>query len=231
MLRQLIKIFRSGEPLEAMGSDFAKMFQITYKTTLKAGEVYFGEEVAPDDRTWIYKQDVKVNKLERKIRKRVIVHLATADNSLHLPYCLLLMSLVKDVERLGDYAKNLSEVVDYHTEPLPADELVAELREIRSCVETAFGSTAEVFERSDVARAAELIHEGQDMTRRCDQLCENIAASDHGAGVTTALILGARFYKRIAKHVLNVLSSVVMPLHKLDYYDEDAIPPELRTHA
>jgi hypothetical protein len=32
--------------------------------------------------------------------------------------------------------------------------------------------------------------------------------------------MGARFYKRIAAHVLNVLSSVVMPLHKLDYYDE-----------
>ena len=32
--------------------------------------------------------------------------------------------------------------------------------------------------------------------------------------------MGARFYKRIGAHVLNVLSSVVMPLHKLDYYDE-----------
>jgi hypothetical protein len=35
--------------------------------------------------------------------------------------------------------------------------------------------------------------------------------------------MGARFYKRTAAHVLNVLSSVVMPLHKLDYYDEDEI--------
>ena len=31
--------------------------------------------------------------------------------------------------------------------------------------------------------------------------------------------------KRIAAPVLNVLSGVVMPLHKLDYYDEDAIDP------
>ena len=42
--------------------------------------------------------------------------------------------------------------------------------------------------------------------------------------------LAARFYKRIAAHVLNVLSSVVMPLHKLDYYDEkrlaEAAPEE-----
>ena len=231
MLRQLTKIFRSGEPLRAMGSDFAKMLKITEEATLRAGDIYFGKKVTPDERTWIYKQDVKVNKLERKIRKRVIVHLAMEGNSLDLPYCLLLMSLVKDVERLGDYAKNLSEVVDYHSGPLPADELVAELLEIRSCVEMAFGSMAEVFEKSDMERATELIHEGRDLAHRCDKLCENIAGSDHGAGVTTALILGARFYKRIAGHVLNVLSSVVMPLHKLDYYDEKAIPPELRTQA
>jgi hypothetical protein len=35
--------------------------------------------------------------------------------------------------------------------------------------------------------------------------------------------LGCRYYKRIGGHVLNILSSVVMPLHKIDYYDEDEI--------
>jgi hypothetical protein len=37
------------------------------------------------------------------------------------------------------------------------------------------------------------------------------------------LVLATRFYKRIGGHVLNVLSSVVMPLHKVDYYDEDEV--------
>ena len=38
-----------------------------------------------------------------------------------------------------------------------------------------------------------------------------------------ALVLGTRFYKRIGGHVLNVLSSVVMPLHKIDYYHEESV--------
>jgi len=37
------------------------------------------------------------------------------------------------------------------------------------------------------------------------------------------LVLATRYYKRIGGHVLNVLSSVVMPLHKVDYYDEDVL--------
>jgi hypothetical protein len=55
-------------------------------------------------------------------------------------------------------------------------------------------------------------------------LVNRIARSEYDAGTTAATILGARFYKRIAAHVLNVLSGVVMPLHKLDYYDESVLP-------
>ncbi len=223
MLRQLISILRSHEPLSEMGENFAQMLKITNETTLKAGDIYFGEEFSPEDRTWVYKQDVKVNKLERKIRKQVIAHLSLAGHAADLPYCLLLMSLVKDVERIGDYAKNLSEVPDFHAGPLPDDAIVKELKEIRAGVETAFQAAAIVFEKSDTERAVELIQQGQDLAHRCDKLVETIARSDHNASTTTAVVLGTRFYKRIGGHVLNVLSSVVMPLHKLDYYDEKVL--------
>ena len=33
------------------------------------------------------------------------------------------------------------------------------------------------------------------------------------------MVLLTRFHKRLGAHLLNILSSVVMPLHKLDFYD------------
>jgi phosphate uptake regulator len=222
MLRELLSIFRSDRPLAAMGRNFAEMLQITYQMTLQAGDIFFGQSVAPDERTQIYKQDVQVNRLERTIRRQVIAHLSL-DNPASLPYCLLLMSLVKDVERLGDYAKNLSEAGELHPDPLPEDEIVGELREIRAGVEAAFAVTAEVFAASDRERALALIREGRDLTHRCDALVAWVARSEYNAATATSVALGARFYKRIGAHVLNILSSVVMPLHKLDYYDEDEI--------
>lgn len=225
MLRELISIFRSDKPLSAMGDNFARMLQLAYDVTVKAGEIYFGRDAAPEQRTQIYKQDVQVNKLQRAIRKQVIAHLSVRGNTADLPYCLLLMSLVKDVERIGDYAKNLSEVPDVHPEPLPEDEIVAELREVRAGVEAAFSVTAKSFETLDHDRAVELIQQGKDIAHRCDALIEKIARSDYDARTTTALVLGTRFYKRFSGHILNVLSSVVMPLHKLDYYDEKEFAP------
>ncbi|KPK63027.1 MAG: hypothetical protein AMS21_06970 [Gemmatimonas sp. SG8_38_2] len=223
MLRELLSIFRSEKPLAEMGQNFTEMLKTSYEMTVAAGDVYFGDSESPEKRTFIYERDVKVNKMERTIRKQVISHLTLAGTSASLPYCLLLMSLVKDVERLGDYAKNLSEVRDYHPDPLPDDDFVGELREIRSGTEAAFESTADVFSTSDRTRALELTRGGREITHRCDSLIERVASSAYNAREAVAVVMGARYYKRIAAHVLNVLSSVVMPLHKLDYYDEDVL--------
>ena len=230
MLRELIKILRSKNPLSAINDDFARMIKLTYEMTTTAGEFFFGKKVTPEERSRIYEQDVQVNKLERSIRKRVVAHLSLMSNIPDVPYCLLLMSVVKDVERLGDYAKNISELVDLRLEPLPDDDILQELREIRKGVEEAFQSTSEIFATSDHERALQYIRRGRDLAHRCDTLIQHIASAPCEGpttpGTTTAQVLGVRYYKRIGGHVLNLLSSVVMPLHKVDYYDEDEIPAE-----
>lgn len=225
MLNELLKIFRSDDPLAEMSGSFSDMLALAREVTLEAGDIYFTGEADPEQRTRLLKQDVKINQLERRIRKHVIAHLSLPGNAASAPYCLLLMSLVKDVERIGDYAKNLAEVIDFRAGPPASDELTAELAEIRSGVEGMFDAASGVFQASDRDRAVELIQEGKNLARRCDALVERIARSDYDARSTAAAVLGSRYYKRIGSHLLNVLTGVVMPLHKLDYYDEKAAEP------
>ncbi|HJN42747.1 MAG: hypothetical protein CL477_14215 [Acidobacteria bacterium] len=127
MLRALLGILRTHDPLQAIGERFGRMLKLTLEMTLSAGDIAFGGDAAPESRTRIYDLDVEVNKLERSIRKRIVAHLSTPGSRVDVPYCLLLMSLAKDVERLGDYAKNLSEVADVREAPFPDDEVVGEL--------------------------------------------------------------------------------------------------------
>ena len=223
MLNEPLSLFRTRNPLRSLAEDFARMLQLACEMTVTAGDIFFQQTTSPAERTRIYKKDLQVNKLERSIRKRVVAHLSVGSNRVDIPYCLLLMSLVKDVERLGDYAKNLSEAADLSPGDLPDDEIVGELREIRSGVEEAFREAHEVFASSDHERALTLIRQEKDHAQRADQLLKRIAQSDYGSASAVALALGARYYKRIGGHLLNVLSSVVMPLHKIDYYDEDEL--------
>lgn len=223
MLREFISIFRSSDPLSAMGDNFAQMMKLTCDMALVAGEIYFRGAASEEERNRIYQEDIQVNKLERTIRKQVIAHLSIHRNSPDLPYCLFLLSLVKDVERLGDYAKNLTEVMDIRPGPLPEGDIATDLQDIRKQVESIFQQAPSVVASSDKDRALSLIKEGRTIANRCEDLIERIAESGCDSRGAVALVLGARYYKRIGGHLLNVLSSVVMPLHKLDYFDEDEV--------
>jgi phosphate transport system protein len=225
MLRDLINFFRSDDPLAVIGEDFTRMMRVTHEMTITSGHILWNREALSQLQS-LYDIDVEVNRLERAIRKRLVTHLTLPGNERDVPYCLALMSLVKDVERLGDYAKNLAEIPGIHPDPLPQDELTEELTQIRAGIEASFAESVEVFRTFDAERALPLILQGRGLTRRCDDLIDRIARSSYDAGTTTAMVLASRYYKRIAAHVLNVLSAVVMPLHKLDYYDEDALTRE-----
>ncbi len=232
MLRELLSIFKaSDDPLHEMGQNFSRMLQLTDDMSIAAGQIFFGEERGDVQRKRIYDWDAQVNELERTIRRQVITHQAVPGNEQDLPYSLLLMSLVKDVERLGDYAKNLSEIVDIRPDPLPLGHGLNELQAIRVRVEHAFKSCAAVFVDSRKEEARELIKQGRETARRCELLIAEIGRGDYDAATTTALILGARYYKRMGGHVLNVLSSVVMPLDQVDYYDEDQAFPDRQGSA
>ena len=191
--------------------------------TLSAGEMYFGKQVTPAERTNLYQLDVQVNMLERNIRKQVVVHLSVREQACDLSYALLLMTLVKDLERIGDYCKNLSEVLEIQSEPFPDDEIVRELQEIRREVEATFRVLSQVLSTSDHDQALHFIQRSRDIAHRCDALLTTISHSGHDAATATALVLGTRYYKRIGGHVLNLLTSIVMPLHKVDYYDEEEV--------
>jgi len=98
------------------------------------------------------------------------------------------------VERLGDYAKNLAQLAGIRHEIFPLGPKLDELLSVRRGVQRILATTPQI-----------------------------IKDASHDAGTTTALILGARFYKRICGHLLNVLTSVVMPLDKVDYFDEPLV--------
>ena len=102
------------------GKDFLTQVLEEFKNMLDDAEIMFSSvckrlinnEEEPGLKDKIYDIDKKVNDLQRDIRKRVVEHLAIQP-SVDVSTSLLLMSVVKDAERLGDYAKNLYQRLGY----------------------------------------------------------------------------------------------------------------------
>lgn len=172
----------------------------------------------------IYERDILVNKAERTIRKKIVAHLAIQPKT-ETNFCLLLMSVVKDAERAGDYCKNLMDLTVYHPTWEDHNELIPEFREIEGVILLMFARVGKAFRESDEALGAELVKQERETTRACEALITRILETP-GLSIRQAVTytLLARFDKRIAAHIGNIASSLVMPLHKLDYFDEQYLP-------
>lgn len=222
MLKELIEVFRGVDPEQEITDSFREMLSLAHAVVIEASDVFWREEDDPEGRTRLYREDIQINQLERAIRKQLILRAAASTGAMHTR-ALVLMSLIKDVERMGDYAKNLAELRELHPGPLPDDPHTRELGEIRRVVEAFFGEVAAVLEKGDVERARTLNEQGRDTTKRCDSLVRSVAATDYSAAEAVVVALAARYYKRLQSHLLNLVSSVLMPLHKLDFFDEDHV--------
>ncbi|GEM_PF-187986 len=218
MWMALIDFFRGGDEVDTLGSDFRKMLEITREMAAIVRPHVFDHSLDLEARRHVYKLDIEVNKLERSIRKRIVTHLSLQPNQ--VPYCLLLMTLVKDAERIGDYVKNVSEVGELGGKAVPAGPLRDELESLIELATELHEAAPVVVLEQDRERATELIQAGRAAGKRCDRLLVELSRTDLGAAQTTSMVLLTRFYKRIGAHLVNVLSSVVMPVHKVDFFDE-----------
>jgi phosphate transport system protein len=226
VFRELIRILRSEDLAQELVRDFARMCELATTQVLRASEQFWHPPSSAEERRAIYAQDIEINRLQRTIRKRMVV-LLVGSSQVERTSLLVLMSIAKDVERVGDYAKNLAEAADLCPERLPDDDLVHELADIRKLVQGMLEQAAAAVQHGNVASAKELTARGRGIVRRSDALIEATAHSDCAGALAVKLALGTRYYKRICCHMLNAVSSVIMPPHQLDYLDDRHLDDDL----
>jgi phosphate transport system protein len=163
--------------------------------------------------------DHGVNAAERDIRRELVVH-ASVHGAIDTPAILIYMSIVKDIERIGDYAKNLFDLAADGVD-LSSGLYTGEITSFAAEVPQFLTESAEVFRDRDDARAKELLRRGDALLDRFDARVSDLVREEHPDHQAVAVALTHRYLKRIVAHAMNVLSAVVMPVDRLDYFDED----------
>ncbi|MBN1586246.1 MAG: hypothetical protein JW937_02315 [Candidatus Omnitrophica bacterium] len=219
MLKNLIAFWKGKEFLSQVLGDFDSM--------LRDGEVMFteayrklhGKETSADLKDRIYSLDREINRLEREIRRRIVEHLSLQPG-VDVPACLVLMSVVKDAERLGDYCKNLYEVTELLEKPLSPELLKDYFENTDQELPALFLKAREAFIKSDERAAHEIIQLERTIIKRCDKVIHRLAKSNLETNEAVCMTLLARHLKRLAAHLANITSSVVVPISSLDFFDE-----------
>lgn len=210
--------------LDTAVREFLGMVDHCHRMYGRAGQALWGLADLEEVRVEVYERDIKVNQAERTVRKAIVGHLAVNPSS-ETTLCLILMSVAKDAERIGDYCKNLMDLSRVHSPANDGNAIVGELKRLQVVVDALFPDVVKSFRDSNPVLAGELLKREREATKACDRIVESVLDAP---GLTNRQIvtytLLARYQKRVAAHLGNIASSLVMPLHKLDYFDEEHLP-------
>ena len=213
-------LFRSDTPsplLRAAYDDVSRMLEHSGSMLdLACRQLLDNEELDVD----LDQLDDEVDQGERLVRRAVLQHLAVQPEH-DLVASLVLVSIVQDAERIGDFARGLSELVPLARSPREGafrDRLRAGHARLRPL----FAKTAAAFRADDVEGATEVIRETVELKAALVELVADVAASDLTADMAVVYSDAARIIRRIGSHLSNICSTVSQPFDRIRQGDESA---------
>ena len=225
VIKALINAWRSRGAMHYMYDELVEMLTATEGMFTTVGQVLYEGRNPSEVQHELYDTDVRVNKTERKIRRQIVEHLSIRPGG-DVPACLVLMSLIKDAERIGDYCKNLFEIRSKLMTDESFKHLDSEIREIHTQVLETFAKTKKALKEGNEEIALQVTQKAKEIAHALDAKVAEVAASDLPVRVAVCRALALRHTKRVHCHLCNILSSLVQPVHKLDYFDSGPLRPD-----
>jgi phosphate transport system protein len=219
MLKELFEFLRKDDLLNQAWSDSHTMLKAGQEMMRESMRVLREEDKAEVDPE-IRRKDKMVNEYERDVRRKVMTHCAVRGPAA-LSNGMVLISIVIDIERIGDYSKNIMDLAVTHSGRLDVAEFSKKLKNIENAVTSRFQETIEVLESQDEERARELLDTyKEEVGRACDAMVDQIVTGkvkSLAPADAATMVLYVRYLKRIGAHLKNVTTSVVNPVEWIGY--------------
>jgi phosphate uptake regulator len=172
--------------------------------------------------TDIFERDRQINRYERDVRRKIVTHMSVSAKP-DVNMGLVLTAIVIDIERIGDYAKNIAELAASLDTAFDGGELSEDVDRAEKAIDGIFADLISALEESDEARARKVIATHQEtgvvLEDGITRIREGQALSnDSGNAATVTLYL--RFLKRMSAHLKNVATSVVNPYYRIGYREK-----------
>lgn len=231
MLKQFLEIFRKDNLLQQAFDRSVEMLELDSRMFTTAVESLRRRDDARMDMD-VYAADQKINHYEREVRRKAVTHLALGQSA-DLHGGMVLISIVIDIERIGDYTKNIVDLALRHPERLQCRQFEKRVCRIESTVMKAFDTLIKALPESDADMAAEVMSEHWWIARKTDDIVNQLidGESDVEGSAAVTLALYSRFLKRISAHQMNIASSIVNPFDRIGFREKNTEAGKADTQA
>jgi phosphate uptake regulator len=214
------RLFGSGKPsalLEAAFEDINRMLQQSARMLDHAlAALLENTELEVD----LDEMDDVVDDGERMVRRSVLQHLSVNPEQ-DLVASLVLVSMVQDAERIGDFARGLAELVEL-AKSRREGPFADDLKKLAGRIRPLFEACEEAFREDDPDKARLVVSSHRAI--KADLIEFTRAIADSGLSPDMALVYGsaARVLRRVSAHLSNISSSVIQPFDRIRHGDEEA---------
>ena len=220
IFKEILAIWKSDNLLSQAWEDSLRMLSLSNDIFVQSIQ-YFNSGENIDAVKALKKEDQSINDYYQLVRRKVITHYSIDKPPIDTSGGLTLINMVVDIERIGDYCKNISDLTLMREGPMNFGELSNEIKSIEEEVESRFTKTIKAIQDQDEALADELLKSYKKMiTKVSDDIVKNVASgkiqfkdSSQGASI----VLYARYLKRIGAHLKNITSTIVNPYDRIGY--------------
>jgi phosphate transport system protein len=157
--------------------------------------------------------DKRIDQLQRDLEERAVDVLARQSPvATDLRVVVTALRMSSSLERMGDLARHVAKLARLrHPEPVVPPELRATVLEMGQVAERIVAKAGSVIATRDVAMAAEMEVDDDEMDRLHRQVFEQLLSRtwDHPTEVAVDLTLCSRYYERFADHAVSVAKSVL----------------------
>ena len=220
IFREIVNLWKSEDLLSQAWDESYKMMMLSNEMFTQAIK-YLREGENDETIRMLKKRDVEINTFQRDVRKKVVTHYAISQDIDDLPNGLVLLNMVVDVERVGDYTKNILDLALNHPNIIKSEEFSEDLYHVEQEVISRFSKTIEAIhtQDADVARSMMLTYK-ETLTSVSDDIVNGCISGEIALGdesKTVSLALYARYLKRIGAHLKNITTVLINPFDAVGY--------------
>ena len=167
------------------------------------------------------KRDREINEFQKSVRKKVVTHFSISQKIEDFPSGLVLLNIVVDVERLGDYTKNILDLAIHYPDPLVSEDCLSSLKEIEDDIQSRFSDTLVAIEQQDEKLAKKLLKSyRKSFSSISDEIVNNGISGQQeykDQKEAASVTLYARYLKRVGGHLKNITTTMLNPYEEIGY--------------
>lgn len=220
IIKDIINLWKTEDLLSVAWNQSYEMLELSREIFNQAVKfLRKGENI--DTLKALKKRDKEINAFQMEVRRKVLTHYAVKQRTTDLPSGLILINMVVDIERIGDYSKNILDLAINHPHTIISEEISEDLAIIENEVKERFDKTLEAIHTQD-AEIAKSLRKGyrKNLAGKSDDIVNGILRGEltfDGASKTAAVALYARYLKRIGAHLKNITTTLVNPFDSIGY--------------